>query len=62
MGPQILYQLGGVYADCDMECVAGLHDLHGWGGVGLYAGLSNTGTMEANNGLLGYVRGYKHTF
>lgn len=42
-----------MYADCDMECVSGLQDLHGWEGVELYAGLSNTGTLEANNGLIG---------
>jgi mannosyltransferase OCH1-like enzyme len=48
---KILYQLGGLYVDCDLECVAPVEDLHAV--LGFYTGMSNTGTMEVNNGLIG---------
>lgn len=39
--------------DSDFECLAAMHDLHRH--AGLYAGLSSTGTVEVNNGLIGYA-------
>jgi hypothetical protein len=53
----VLHRFGGVYVDCDMECLAPLGDMHGWPVEPpfLYAGVSNTGTVEVNNGLIGWV-------
>jgi mannosyltransferase OCH1-like enzyme len=52
---QVLLRHGGVYVDADMECVAPLDWLlhHDGAALGLYTGLSNTGTIEVNNGLIG---------
>lgn len=49
----MLFQIGGLYVDSDFECLAAMHDLHRH--AGLYAGLSSTGTVEVNNGLIGYA-------
>jgi hypothetical protein len=52
---ELLQRHGGVYVDVDMECVRSLDGLHGRGGPTFYAGFSNTGTVELNNGLIGCV-------
>ena len=51
----LLQRHGGIYVDVDMECVRSLDGLHGRGGPTFYAGFSNTGMVELNNGLIGYV-------
>lgn len=52
---ELLERHGGVYVDVDMECVRPLDDLHGQRGPSFYAGFSNTGTVELNNGIIGCV-------
>ncbi len=52
---ELLHRYGGTYVDVDMECVRSL-DLHSEAGPTFYAGFSNTGTVELNNGLIGWVR------
>jgi len=52
---ELLQRHGGIYVDVDMECVRSLDGLHGKGGPTFYAGFSNTGTVELNNGLIGCV-------
>ncbi|GAB5034059.1 surface protein sur1 [Nannochloropsis oceanica] len=49
---ELLHRYGGTYVDVDMECVRSL-DLHSEAGPTFYAGFSNTGTVELNNGLIG---------
>ena len=51
---EIIERFGGLYADTDMECVASFDSLHD-SGVQFYAGWSNTGTVEVNNGIFGSV-------
>lgn len=49
--PQILLRHGGVYVDVDFLCLGAFDDLHRR--YEFYAGVSNTGTFELNNGLVG---------
>lgn len=55
----ILWTEGGVYVDTDFEALAALSPFHeggAWAGaVEFYAGLSNVGVVEINNGLLASV-------
>ena len=52
---EILRKFGGVYVDCDFEPLKPLDALLG---VGLFAGFSNVGAVELNNGILGARRGH----
>ncbi len=52
---ELLERYGGVYVDVDMECLQPLDPLLEAGGLTLVTGFSNTGTVELNNGLIGYV-------
>ena len=54
----VLLAYGGLYADCDFECFAPLDALHIDASIGLYCGMSNTGTVELNNGLIGARAGH----
>jgi mannosyltransferase OCH1-like enzyme len=47
----ILYQLGGVYADVDYECIRSIDDIRK--SCAFFAGISNTKAFEVNNGLIG---------
>lgn len=42
---------GGLYVDTDFLCLASFEDLHRR--YDFYTGVSNTGTFELNNGLVG---------
>ena len=53
---EILFQLGGVYVDADMECLRALDGLHAT--VDFYAGISNSGTIELNNAIIGARPGH----
>ena len=55
----ILLRDGGVYADTDFECLRSLDLLHDRLNCALYVGLSNTGTVELNIGILGGVPGHE---
>lgn len=46
----ILLHFGGLYVDTDFECVAPFDLLHAQTRVSCYVGVSNTGTVELNNG------------
>ncbi|GAB5364272.1 hypothetical protein AAMO2058_000955600 [Amorphochlora amoebiformis] len=46
----VLYQMGGVYVDVDVDCVGSLESLHSQSSA--YVGLSNTGTIEINNAII----------
>ena len=48
---QILLRHGGVYVDTDFLCLDSFEDLHRR--YDFYTGVSNTGTFELNNGLVG---------
>jgi mannosyltransferase OCH1-like enzyme len=48
---EILQKFGGVYIDIDYECVANIENL--CSDCQFFAGLSNTGVLEVNNGLIG---------
>ena len=48
---EILNRYGGVYVDTDFECVRPLDELVD--SCGFFTGMSNTGTFELNNGLIG---------
>ncbi|CAM9778082.1 unnamed protein product [Laminaria digitata] len=48
---EILLRHGGVYVDVDFLCLGAFDELHRH--YELYAGVSNTGTFELNNGLVG---------
>lgn len=48
---QILLRHGGLYVDVDFLCFGSFDDLHKR--YEFYAGVSNTGTFELNNGLIG---------
>ena len=50
---ELLYKYGGLYVDTDMECVASFDTLHLNDICSFYAGWSNTGTIELNNGIFG---------
>ena len=52
----ILFAKGGLYVDTDFERVAGFDAIHER--CFLYAGVSNTGCVELNNGLLGAAAGH----
>ena len=54
----LLLAYGGLYVDCDFECFAPLDALHFDPSIGLYCGMSNTGTVELNNGLIGATLGH----
>eukprot|EP01083_Nonionella_stella_P176088 615176_1 len=54
----ILHRFGGLYVDIDFECLRSLDTLNDHLGVGMYSGLSNTGTVELNNGLMACVPGH----
>ena len=54
----LLLAYGGLYVDCDFECYAPLDALHDQPSVALYCGVSNTGTVELNNGLIGARAGH----
>jgi len=49
----VLFELGGVYVDIDFEAVSSLESLRQR--FSLFAGISNTGTVEINNALIGSV-------
>jgi hypothetical protein len=49
---EVLHAQGGVYVDTDFECVRPLDELLERR-VSFFAGVSNTGTVELNNGLIG---------
>lgn len=51
----ILFNYGGLYIDTDFECLKSFDDLHCLSDCGFYSGLSNTGTVEVNIGLLASV-------
>ena len=53
---EILHRYGGLYVDTDFECVKSLDELHCR--FEFYAGISNTGTVELNNGLVGAAPGH----
>lgn len=48
---QILLREGGLYVDVDFVCFGSFDELHRT--RDFYAGLSNTGTFELNNALIG---------
>jgi mannosyltransferase OCH1-like enzyme len=48
---EILQKFGGVYVDIDYECIANIENL--CTDCHFFAGLSNTGVLEVNNGLIG---------
>jgi mannosyltransferase OCH1-like enzyme len=48
---EILERYGGIYVDTDFECIQSVDKLHQL--FSFYAGISNTGTVELNNGLIG---------
>lgn len=48
---QILLRYGGLYVDVDFLCLGAFDDLHRR--YEMYTGMSNTGTFELNNGLVG---------
>jgi mannosyltransferase OCH1-like enzyme len=50
---EILFRFGGLYVDTDMECVESFDSLHSNQICSFYAGWSNTGTIELNNGIFG---------
>lgn len=49
----VLFEMGGVYVDTDFEAFSSLDCLRQR--YSLFAGISNTGTVEINNGLIGSV-------
>ena len=50
---EILYKYGGVYVDCDFECVQSLNCMDCECDVSFFSGLSNTGLLEVNNAIIG---------
>lgn len=52
---EILYALGGVYVDTDMQCIRSFDVLHATAPAGLYIGVSNTRVFELNNAVVGSV-------
>ncbi len=48
---EILRRFGGVYVDVDFMCVASIEDM--CESLNFFAGISSTGTMELNNGIIG---------
>jgi len=50
---EILLRYGGLYVDTDFECLASFDPFHIV--CGFFAGISNTATIEINNGLIGSV-------
>ncbi|CAN0375651.1 unnamed protein product, partial [Ectocarpus sp. 8 AP-2014] len=53
---EILLRHGGLYVDVDFLCLGSFEDLHKR--YEFYAGVSNTGTFELNNGLVGCRPGH----
>ncbi|CAM9921456.1 unnamed protein product [Discosporangium mesarthrocarpum] len=53
---EILHQHGGLYVDVDFLCLGAFDSLHKC--FHFFAGLSNTGTFELNNGLIGCSVGH----
>ncbi|CAM9368441.1 unnamed protein product [Scytosiphon promiscuus] len=53
---EILLRHGGLYVDVDFLCLGSFEDLHA--SYEFYAGVSNTGTFELNNGLVGCRPGH----
>jgi len=53
---EILYRMGGVYLDTDMEPYKSLDSIHSR--FEFYAGIANTGTVELNNALIASVSGH----
>lgn len=53
---EILYRMGGVYADVDYECIHSLDDV--CERASFFAGLSNTTALEVNNGVIGSCPGH----
>ena len=53
---EILHRFGGLYVDTDFECIRPIDKLHRQ--FEFYTGISNTGTVELNNGLIGAVAGH----
>eukprot|EP00479_Gromia_sphaerica_P006989 TRINITY_DN2164_c0_g2_i1.p1 TRINITY_DN2164_c0_g2~~TRINITY_DN2164_c0_g2_i1.p1 ORF type:complete len:199 (-),score=32.80 TRINITY_DN2164_c0_g2_i1:348-944(-) len=51
----ILLKFGGIYVDTDFECLQPFDVLHEQSGLEVYAGISNTGTIELNIGIIGAV-------
>ncbi len=52
----MLNRFGGLYVDVDMECLRPHDALHATSsGCSFYAGFSHTGTVELNNGVIGWV-------
>jgi len=55
----LLWTFGGLYVDTDFECLADFSPFHAGGPwahhIDFYAGFSNVGVMELNNGLMGSV-------
>eukprot|EP00937_MAST-01D_sp_MAST-1D-sp2_P007827 g7827.t1 len=54
---EVLLRHGGVYVDTDFECVRALDELVELG-LGFFAGISNTASVELNNGLVGAAPGH----
>ena len=54
----LLLAYGGLYVDCDFDCFQSFDALHDSSLIGLYCGMSNTGTVELNNGLIGARPGH----
>jgi hypothetical protein len=50
---EIIAKYGGLYVDTDMECTQSFDKLHDTPCCSFYAGWSNTGTIELNNGIFG---------
>lgn len=53
---EILYREGGFYIDADFECISSLDCITKQ--FSFVAGISNTGVIELNNGLIGCVPGH----
>ena len=54
---ELLFRHGGVYADVDFECIRSFDELLSHP-VDFFIGVSNTKTLELNNGLIGSVPGH----
>jgi mannosyltransferase OCH1-like enzyme len=52
---EIMYKYGGLYVDTDMECIQSFNPLHDRCCCSFYAGWSNTGNIELNNGIFGAI-------
>jgi mannosyltransferase OCH1-like enzyme len=55
---EVLYRFGGIYVDVDFECFRPFDDLCGRSDLDFFAGISNTRTVELNNGLIGAAPGH----